>query len=56
MNNLLFSKIKNDIVAKKIIKKLKVMNIEEKKTSMRAKQLWQAIYKKGLSEFNDLKN
>ena len=30
------------------------LNIEEKKTSMRAKQLWQAVYKKGLSEFNDL--
>ena len=25
------------------------LNIEEKKTSMRAKQLWQAVYKKGLS-------
>ncbi len=30
------------------------LNIEEKKTSMRAKQLWQAVYKKGLSEFNHL--
>ena len=32
------------------------LNIEEKKTSMRAKQLWQAVYKKGLSEFNHLTN
>ena len=32
------------------------LNIEEKKTSMRAKQLWQAIYKKGLIEFNHLTN
>ena len=32
------------------------LNIEEKKTSMRAKQLWQAVYKKGVSEFNDLTN
>ena len=32
------------------------LNIEEKKTSMRAKQLWQAVYKKGLLEFNHLTN
>jgi 23S rRNA (adenine2503-C2)-methyltransferase len=32
------------------------LNIEEKKTFMRAKQLWQAVYKKGLSEFNHLTN
>jgi 23S rRNA (adenine2503-C2)-methyltransferase len=32
------------------------LNIEEKKTSMRAKQLWQAVYKKGFSEFNHLTN
>jgi 23S rRNA (adenine2503-C2)-methyltransferase len=30
------------------------LNIEEKKTSMRAKQLWQAVYKKGLDELNHL--
>jgi 23S rRNA (adenine2503-C2)-methyltransferase len=32
------------------------LNIEEKKTSMRAKQLWQAVYKNGLSEFIHLTN
>ena len=30
------------------------LNIDEKKTSMRAKQLWQAVYKKGLLELNNL--
>ena len=30
------------------------LKIEEKKTSMRAKQLWQAVYKKGLEELNHL--
>ncbi|NCU70278.1 MAG: 23S rRNA (adenine(2503)-C(2))-methyltransferase RlmN, partial [Candidatus Fonsibacter lacus] len=30
------------------------LKIEEKKTPMRAKQLWQAVYKKGLLEFNNL--
>ena len=32
------------------------LNIEEKKTSMRSKQLWQAVYKKGLLDFNHLTN
>jgi adenine C2-methylase RlmN of 23S rRNA A2503 and tRNA A37 len=30
------------------------LKIEEKKTSMRAKQLWQAVYKKGLEELSYL--
>ena len=30
------------------------LKVEEKKTSMRAKQLWQAVYKKGLEELNHL--
>ena len=30
------------------------LKIEEKKTSMRAKQLWQAVYKKGLEELSHL--
>jgi len=30
------------------------IKIEKKKTSMRAKQLWQSVYKKGLLEFNNL--
>ena len=30
------------------------LKIDEKKTSMRAKQLWQAVYKKGLEELNHL--
>jgi 23S rRNA (adenine2503-C2)-methyltransferase len=34
----------------------KDLNIEEKKISMRAKQLWQSIYKKGLIEINNLSN
>jgi 23S rRNA (adenine2503-C2)-methyltransferase len=32
------------------------LNIEKKKISMRAKQLWQAVYKKGLLKFNHLTN
>jgi 23S rRNA (adenine2503-C2)-methyltransferase len=34
----------------------KELSVEEKKTPMRAKQLWQAVYKKGLLEFDNLSN
>ncbi len=35
---------------------IKDLEIEEKKVSMRSKQIWQSVYKKGFFEINNLNN